>query len=57
VAFNKNIVQIHCKNKKIALTLRQRYAQLAQQCLRWDLAEAQVFWPSSGERYFSIPVF
>lgn len=57
VAFNKNIVQIHCKNKKIALTLRQRYAQLAQQCLKWDLAEAQIFWPSSGERYFSIPSF
>ncbi|HEY9635593.1 MAG TPA: hypothetical protein V6D14_19475 [Coleofasciculaceae cyanobacterium] len=57
VTFNKNIVQIHCQTKKMAIALRQRYAHLAQQCLRWDLAEAQVFWRGSGERYFSIPSF
>jgi hypothetical protein len=57
VTFNKNIIQIHCPSKKKAIALRQRYAQLAQQCLRWDLAEAQVFWRGSGERYFSIPSF
>lgn len=57
VIFNKNIVQIHCTSKKTAIALRQRYPQLAQQCLRWDLTEAQIFWRGSGERYFSIPSF
>lgn len=57
VAFNKNIVQIHCQTKKTALSLRQCYVQLAQQCLRWDITEAQVFWRGSRERYFSIPSF
>lgn len=57
VTFHKNVVQIHCQTKKMAIALRQRYVQLAQQCLRWDLAEAQVFWRGSGQRYFSIPSF
>jgi hypothetical protein len=57
VTFNQNIVQIHCQSKKMAIALRQYYARLAQQCLRWELAEAQVYWRGSGERYFSIPSF
>ena len=57
VTFNKNIVQIHCPTKKMAIALRQHYTQLAYQCLRWDLVEAQVFWRGSRERYFSIPSF
>jgi hypothetical protein len=57
VRFNKNNVQIHCPTKKMAIALRQCYVQLAQQCLRWDFAEAQIFWRGSGERYFSIPSY
>lgn len=57
VTFNKNIVQIYCQRKKTAIAIRQHYAQLAHQCLRWDLVEAQVYWRGSGERYFSIPSF